>query len=93
MSLLQSHVTTKAGTTVKTFLNNELAQLLLAVLLMAIYMIEIIEKFSQDQFIAGALVTVIGYYFGGKNSTTAAISATTNSVNAANNTNNVPPIP
>lgn len=68
MNMFSSIITTKGGTTVKTFLNNELAQVLMALLIAAIYLVEVIKGIGSDQFIAGALVTVVGYYFGGKNS-------------------------
>ena len=85
MSLLQTTRTNKQGVTVKTFINNELAQLILALLLVVVYLIEVIKGLGSDQFLAGALVTVIGYYFGGKASTTAA-TTTANALNS--NTSN-----
>jgi len=85
MSLLSHEVNITNGVQVKTFIQSELAQLIIAVLLVAVYLIEVIDRVGNDQFIAGALVAVIGYYFGGKNSVQSATTAANTTATAVNN--------
>lgn len=92
MSLLSRITSNAEGVTVKTFVNSELSQLLIALALIAVYIIEINNHLSNDQFIAGALTTLLGYYFGGKASQSAAQTSSTSTIDAvtktqSNNTN------
>lgn len=83
MSLLTRITSSKEGVTVKTFVNSELSQLLIALALIAVYLVEINNHVGNDQFIAGALTTLLGYYFGGKASVNAAQTGSDSAINAA----------
>lgn len=83
MSLLSTVTTDINGVTKSSILNGDLAQLVIALGLLAVYLVELIMRLGQDQFIGGALVAVIAFYFGGKNSNTSATNAATNTLNAA----------
>lgn len=82
MSMFSSVLTTKGGTSLKTFVNNELAQLIIALALIACFMVMVLTGADNTAFVGGALSTLLGYYFGGKNTTNATTSAA-NAVTAA----------
>jgi len=84
MSMIQTVTKDNGITSTKSVVLSEIAQMVVAIGLMAIYVVEIINKVGNSSFIAGALISVVGYYFGGKVSTQSALAATTAATNSTN---------
>lgn len=80
--MLSTTVTTNGSTATTTLLWSELFQLIIALALVAVYIVEIVTGKGDPSFIAGSLVSVVAFYFGGKANTAGAIAAT-NAINAA----------
>jgi len=83
MSLLRTETTDVNGNTTSSIVVPEIAQLVIAVALIAAFVVCSIEKLSGTDYMGGAVIAVIGYYFGGKNSTTSANAASSATLNAA----------
>jgi hypothetical protein len=86
MSLLRTETTDVNGNTSSSIVVPEIAQLVIAVALIAAFVVCSIEKIVGTDYLGGAVIAIIGYYFGGKNSTTSATQASSSTLTAANST-------
>lgn len=86
MSLLHMEVTDDMGNTTSSTTINELAQLVIAVCLIAAFVVMSLKHIGGTDYLGGAIIAIIGYYFGGKNSTTSANQASSSTLTAANST-------
>ncbi|HEY1646048.1 MAG TPA: hypothetical protein VGF75_06855 [Candidatus Saccharimonadales bacterium] len=90
MSLLRTETTDVNGNTTSSIVVPEIAQLVIAVALIAAFVVCSIEKIAGTDYLGGAVIAIIGYYFGGKNSTTSANQASSSTLTAATSTPTTP---
>lgn len=87
MSMLSSNSSSITTNNSKTILLSEVVQLAIVLMLGVIYLVEILHGKSPDNFISGALVSVVSYYFGAR-STVVATNALNNALTTATNNSN-----